>query len=43
VDTILPGDGHVVVEVAHLLVGVVAIGIAEALAARIRREASTPA
>jgi hypothetical protein len=35
--TILPGDGHVVVQVAHLLVGIVAIGIGEALGARIGR------
>jgi hypothetical protein len=37
--TILPGDMHVVVEVGHLVVGIVAIGIGEALAARIRRVA----
>ncbi len=36
-ETILMGDMHVVVEVAHLLVGVVAIGIGEALAARIAK------
>lgn len=36
-ETILPGDQHVVVEVAHLLVGLVAIGIGEALGARIGR------
>jgi len=36
-ETILPGDQHVVVEVAHLLVGLVAIGIGEALGARIAR------
>lgn len=34
--SILP-DNQVVVEVAHLLVGIVAIGIGEALGARIRR------
>lgn len=39
--TILPGDGHVVVEVAHLLVGLVAIGIGEALGARIGRARPT--
>jgi hypothetical protein len=38
--TILPGDMHVVVEVAHLLVGIVAIGIGEALGARIRSVAA---
>jgi hypothetical protein len=31
--TILPGDGHVIVEVAHLAVGLVAIGLGEALVA----------
>jgi hypothetical protein len=36
-ETILPGDQHVGVEVAHLLVGLVAIGIGEALGARIAR------
>jgi uncharacterized membrane protein HdeD (DUF308 family) len=36
---ILPGDGHVVVEVAHLLVGIVAIGLGEALVASGRRGA----
>lgn len=36
---ILPGDGHVVVQVAHLLVGVVAIGLGEALTATGRRAA----
>jgi hypothetical protein len=41
--TMLPGDGHVVVEVAHLLVGVVAIGIGEALGARIGRTARATA
>ncbi|HSW43223.1 MAG TPA: hypothetical protein VLM76_12000 [Patescibacteria group bacterium] len=35
--TILPGELHVVVEVAHLLTGLVAIGIGEALGARIAR------
>ncbi len=39
--TILPGDGHVVVQVAHLLVGIVAIGIGEALGARIARVRAT--
>lgn len=40
-ETILPGDMHVVVEVSHLLVGIVAIGIGEAIAARIGRVAAT--
>ncbi len=35
--TILPGDGHVVVQAAHLVVGLVAIGIGEALGARTGR------
>lgn len=39
--TILPGDMHVVVQVAHLLVGIVAIGIGEALATRIERLTAT--
>lgn len=34
---ILPGDLHVIVEVAHLLVGLAAMGIGEALGARIAR------
>jgi hypothetical protein len=38
--TILAGDLHLVVEVGHLLVGIAAIGIGEALAARIRRVAA---
>lgn len=37
--TILPGDMHMLVEVAHLLVGLSAMGIGEALGARIRRAA----
>jgi len=41
--TILPGNGHLVVEVAHLLVGLVAIGLGEALAAAGRRGAGVPA
>ena len=36
---ILPGDGHVIVEVAHLLVGIVAIGLGEVLVASGRRGA----
>ena len=38
--SILP-DNQVVVEIAHLLVGIVAIGIGEALGARIRRVGAT--
>lgn len=34
---ILPGDLHIVVQVAHLLVGLVAIGLGEGLADRIGR------
>jgi hypothetical protein len=30
---ILPGDGHLIVQVAHLAVGIVAIGLGEALVA----------
>lgn len=37
---VLP-DNQTLVEVAHLLVGIVAIGIGEALGARIRRVAAT--
>lgn len=40
---LLPGDAHIVVEVAHLLVGLVAIGLGEALAATGRRGAGLPA
>lgn len=40
---LMPGDGHVVVEVAHLVVGLVAIGLGEALAAAGRRGASVAA
>lgn len=40
---LLPGDLHLVVEVAHLLVGLVAIGLGEALAAAGRRGAGIPA
>jgi uncharacterized membrane protein HdeD (DUF308 family) len=39
----LPGDGHVLVEVAHLLVGIVAIGLGEALVASGRRGARATA
>jgi hypothetical protein len=40
---ILVGSGHVVVEVTHLLVGVVAIGLGEALVAGGRRSATATA
>jgi uncharacterized membrane protein YhiD involved in acid resistance len=39
--TILPGDTHLVVEVAHLLVGIVAIGIGEAFGIRTGRARAT--
>ena len=34
---LLPGDAHWVVQVLHLLVGLVAMGLAQDLAARTRR------
>jgi hypothetical protein len=37
---ILPGDAHWAVQVAHLMVGLAAIGLAEALAARVKGTAS---
>jgi hypothetical protein len=40
---ILTGDLHLVVQVAHLLVGLVAIGLGEALMASGRRAAGVPA
>jgi hypothetical protein len=40
---IMVGSGHVVVEVVHLLVGVVAIGLGEALVAGGRRGATATA
>ena len=40
---LLVGDAHVVVEVIHLLVGIVAIGLGEALAAAGRRGAGVSA
>lgn len=40
---LLVGDAHVVVQVIHLLVGVVAIGLGEALTAAGRRGAGVPA
>jgi hypothetical protein len=38
-----PGQLHVYVRVAHLLIGLVAIGVGEALAARLKRAASPTA
>ena len=35
--TMLPGAGHVIVQIAHVLVGLGAIGFGEALAVAIRR------
>jgi hypothetical protein len=40
---ILPGEMHVVVEIAHLLIGIVAIGLGEALVAAGRRGAAATA
>lgn len=40
---LMVGDAHVVIEVIHLLVGIVAIGLGEALAAAGRRGAGVPA
>ena len=40
---LLVGDAHIVVQVIHLLVGVVAIGLGEALSAAGRRGAGVPA
>lgn len=40
---LLVGDGHIVIEVAHLVVGIVAIGLGEALAAAAGRRATTSA
>lgn len=37
---ILPADGHVVVQVAHLALGLLAIGLGEALAAAMRKEST---
>lgn len=36
---LLPGASHIVIQVIHLLIGICAIGIAEALAAKIKRRA----
>ena len=38
---LFPGASHVVIQVIHLLIGICAIGIAEALAAKIKRQART--
>jgi hypothetical protein len=35
---LFPGASHVVIQVIHLLIGICAIGIAEALAAKIKRQ-----
>lgn len=35
----LPGAGYVIIQVIHLLIGICAIGIAEALGAKIKRQA----
>jgi hypothetical protein len=40
---LMVGDGHVVIEVAHLLVGIVAIGLGEALVAAAGRRATAAA
>jgi hypothetical protein len=37
--SVLPGDLHWIVQVVHLLIGVGAIGMGEALAARVKRAA----
>jgi hypothetical protein len=39
-DSLLPGSSHWVVRLVHLLVGITAIGLAEVLGGRIRRQAS---
>lgn len=41
--TILPADGHLVVQVAHLVAGLVAIGLGEMLGAASRRAGGRPA
>ena len=38
----LPGRAHEVIRVAHFLIGLGAIGLAESLGARIKRAAATP-
>ena len=37
---LFPGATHVIIQVIHLLIGICAIGITEALAAKIKRQAS---
>lgn len=41
--SILPGSGHAVVQVIHLLLAVVGLGAAEMCAARVRRHATAKA
>jgi len=36
---LLPGASHIVIQAIHLLIGICSIGIAEALAAKIKRQA----
>lgn len=38
---LLVGDGHWIIQVLHLFVGIVAIGLAESLAAKIKRTMAT--
>ena len=40
-DSLLAGSAHWVIEVLHLLVGLAAIGLAEALASRIQRQSAS--
>jgi hypothetical protein len=44
-DSLLPGDAHWVIQVLHLLIGLAAVGLAEAIAARslLRLPSSAPA
>ena len=35
---LLPGASHIVIQVIHLLIGICAVGIAEAIAAKIQRQ-----
>jgi hypothetical protein len=37
-DSLLPGDAHCVIQVLHLLIGLAAVGLAEAIAARSLRQ-----
>jgi len=39
---LMPGPGHWVIQVIHLLLGIGAMGLAEGLAGRIRRSISSP-